>query len=40
MEAGMKLIQRPLVPRPDSFYVPYQYLRTHSEWQKFLVAAG
>mgnify|MGYP001041378359 CR=1 FL=1 len=40
MEAGMKLIHRPLIPRPDSFYVPYQYLRTHSEWQKFLVAAN
>lgn len=40
MEAGMKLIQRPLIPRPDSFYVPYQYLRTHSEWQKYLIAAG
>ena len=40
LEAGMKLIRRPLSPRPGSFYVPYQYLRTHSEWQKFLVAAG
>ncbi len=39
-EAGMKLICRPLPPPPSSFYVPYQYARTRSEWQKFLIQAG
>jgi len=37
-EAGMRLLHPPLSPRPSSFYVPYHYLRTHIEWQKFLAA--
>lgn len=40
MEAGMKLIRHPPSPRPASFYIPYQYLGAHSEWQKFLPEAG
>lgn len=39
-EAGMRLICRPLPPPPASFYVPYQYTRTRTEWQKFLIQAG
>ncbi len=39
-EAGMKLIRYPLPPRPGIFHVPYQYLQSHSEWQKFIVTAN
>jgi 5-methylcytosine-specific restriction endonuclease McrA len=35
-EAGMKLLHQPRPPRNDGFYVPYGYLDTHSEWQKYL----
>jgi len=36
-EAGMRLIHRPVSPRGSAlFYIPYRYLQTHSEWQKYL----
>lgn len=35
-EAGMPLIRQPKPPRDDGFYVPYNYLRMHTEWQKYL----
>ena len=39
-EAGMKLTRRPLAPPPAAFSIPYEYLRHHDEWQKFIVQAG
>lgn len=35
-EAGMKLLHQPRPPHSDGFYIPYDYLSTHSEWQKYL----
>jgi 5-methylcytosine-specific restriction endonuclease McrA len=35
-EAGMKLFRQPMPPRHNGFYIPYQYLRTQSQWLKFL----
>jgi len=36
-EAGMRLIRRPSPPRGNTlFYIPYQYLQTQHEWQKYL----
>jgi len=36
-EAGMRLIRHPSPPRGNAlFYIPYHYLETHSEWQKYL----
>jgi hypothetical protein len=36
-EAGMKLIRNPSSPRGNlPFYIPYHYLQTQSEWQKYL----
>ncbi|MFC2013395.1 HNH endonuclease [Chloroflexota bacterium] len=36
-EAGMKLIRQPSPPRGNAlFYIPYHYLHTHDEWQKYL----
>ena len=36
-EARMRLIRHPSPPRGnDLFYIPYHYLQTHSEWQKYL----
>jgi len=36
-EAGMKLTRRPSLPRGNRFfYIPYHYLQTRSEWQKYL----
>jgi len=35
-EAGMKLLHEPRSPRNDGFYIPYHYINTHSEWQKYL----
>ncbi len=35
-EAEMKLIHQPLPPKQSGFYIPYQYLASHSGWQKFL----
>lgn len=35
-EAGMKLLRHPRTPRHDGFYIPYHYLNSHSEWQKYI----
>jgi len=36
-QAGMRLIRQPTPPRGNmSFYIPYHYLQTQSEWQKYL----
>ena len=35
-EAGMKLIRQPFAPRVIGYFVSPDYLRRHSEWQKFL----
>ncbi|MFC1898862.1 HNH endonuclease [Chloroflexota bacterium] len=36
-QAGMKLLSHPAYPRDSlSFYIPYQYRQTRSEWQKYL----
>ena len=35
-EAGMHLLKQPNAPRPGRFYIPYVYLHSHGEWQKFL----
>ncbi|HUS04254.1 MAG TPA: HNH endonuclease [Dehalococcoidia bacterium] len=35
-EARMELLHQPRPPHSDGFYVPYCYLDTHSEWQKYL----
>ena len=35
-EAGMSLIRPPLPPKPGGFQVPFHYLRSHYQWQKFL----
>lgn len=35
-EAGMKLLHQPIVPRGDGYKISSHYLRSHSEWQKFL----
>lgn len=35
-EAGMPLLRQPRAPRSDGFYVPFQYLRIHTEWQKYV----
>jgi hypothetical protein len=34
----MRLSGKPAAPRDGSFFVPYQHLRSHNEWGKFLVA--
>ena len=39
-EARMHLLNKPAAPRNGSFFVPYQYLYSHSEWQKFLPGTG
>ncbi len=36
-EAGMRLIRHPSPPHGNAcFYIPYHYLQTRSEWQKYL----
>lgn len=35
-EAGMPLLHQPKPPRNDGFHVPYNYIRLHTEWQKYL----
>jgi 5-methylcytosine-specific restriction endonuclease McrA len=36
-EAGMRLIRQPSPPHDGTpFYIPYQYLQTQKEWQKYL----
>jgi 5-methylcytosine-specific restriction endonuclease McrA len=39
-EASMKLMRHPSPPPPATFSVPYQHLRIHDEWQKFIMQAG
>ncbi len=40
-EAGMKLISSPSRPRDNiSFYIPYHYLQTRRDWQKYLPAGN
>lgn len=35
-EAGMPLLRQPRAPGNVGFYVPYQFLRSKIEWQKYL----
>jgi hypothetical protein len=36
-EAKMRLVRRPSPPQGNTlFYIPYNYLQTHIEWQKYL----
>jgi len=35
-EAGMRLLRQPYPPHNNGFYIPYYYLDSHSEWQKYL----
>lgn len=35
-EAGMRLIRQPFTPRISGYYVPYEHIQRHNEWQKFL----
>lgn len=35
-EAGMSLLRRPQPPPYTPFYLPYPYLQSHPQWQKFL----
>lgn len=35
-EADMPLLHQPRPPRDDGFHVPYNYIRVHTEWQKYL----
>jgi 5-methylcytosine-specific restriction endonuclease McrA len=35
-EAGMPLLRAPRAPGNIGFYVPFQYLRARSEWEKYL----
>lgn len=35
-EAGMPLLRQPKAPGNIGFYVPYHYVRIHSEWHKYL----
>ena len=35
-EAGMLLIRDPVPPPATSFLIPYRYLQTHEEWQRFI----
>ncbi len=36
-QAGMRLLRHPSPPRGNiSFYIPYHYLQTQREWQKYL----
>lgn len=35
-EAGMRLLRRPATPRHNGFYIPYHYLNSHKEWQKYI----
>ena len=36
-QAGMRLLSRPSPPHNNiPFYIPYRYLETRSEWQKYL----
>lgn len=37
-EAGLRLTRRPLPPPATGFSIPYPYLRTHSQWLKFVAS--
>jgi len=32
----MRLIRRPSVPHVSGYFIPYEYIHRHSEWQKFV----
>jgi 5-methylcytosine-specific restriction endonuclease McrA len=36
IEAGMPLLNQPKPPRNSNFYVPFNLLRIHDEWNKYL----
>ena len=38
-EAGMRLLHQPQAPRDCDFYIPFHYLRSHEEWQKYVPRA-
>ncbi|MGB2799771.1 MAG: HNH endonuclease [Dehalococcoidia bacterium] len=35
-EAGMRLIRQPSAPHVSGYFIPYEYIHGHSEWQKFV----
>jgi 5-methylcytosine-specific restriction endonuclease McrA len=35
-EAGIRLICQPFAPHVSGYYVPYEYIQRHNEWQRFL----
>jgi len=35
-EAGMSLLHQPTAPHHNGFYIPYHYLNSHREWQKYI----
>ena len=35
-EAGMTLLHQPRQPKDNNFYIPYDFLQSHTEWQKYL----
>lgn len=35
-EVGLRLIRQPFTPHISGYYIPYEYLRKHAEWHKFL----
>jgi len=35
-EARMLLLHKPAAPKGDGFHIPYNYLRAHEEWVKYL----
>jgi hypothetical protein len=36
----MRLIRQPHSPPDGGFYIPFQYLRNHGEWLKFIPGQG
>jgi len=38
-EAGMRLRDQPHAPKDCDFYIPFHYLRSHEEWQKYVPKA-
>ncbi|MEW6033528.1 MAG: HNH endonuclease [Chloroflexota bacterium] len=36
VEAGMYLVRPPQPPRDGDFFIPYHYLRSRQEWQKYV----
>jgi len=35
-KAGMKLLSQPQLPNNRGFYIPYNFVNRHDEWQKYL----